>query len=73
MVIVNPNKEDAQKLLEEIRSKSNPRETKTVTESRYGHKLATIHYYKDNIDIARIFKTDGVIDEVNIYDTELPT
>jgi hypothetical protein len=70
MVLINPDKEAIKMLLKEIRSKSNSSETKIYRENKYGHNFATIHYYKNNVDIARIFKTDGVIDEIKIYEEE---
>ena len=68
MELINPDKETSDKLLKEVRKNSNSSETERIRVSRYGHVFTTIRYYKEGVPIARIFKTDGVVVQIDKYE-----
>ena len=65
---INFTKEKGQELLNYIRRESDPKETVRRWERRYGYEFSSAHYYKEDRDLAIVFRTNGIIDHIIFYD-----
>ena len=52
-------------ILRDIRSQSNSKETLYLREKRYGHNCSTAVYFKEGLEVAKVFRTDGEIGHIS--------
>lgn len=69
---INFTKEKGQELLNYIRRESDPMETERSWERRYGQNFSSAHYYKNGRDLAIVFRTNGIMDQIIFHDLTPP-